>query len=138
MRNWSNNPWVDAPSQSYISLQLWRKWLFNDPLNTFYLQLYGVVYMVHHHSDGERRNLLPPLHGIPFQLAARDLLYATDRISHTSLCYTSSRKWMSNFTNFNQFVINPLTWSIYRMFMPLTEQTNHTAILKVVKFHYYF
>ena len=28
--------------------------LFNDTLNTFYLRLYGVVYMVKDHSDSER------------------------------------------------------------------------------------
>ena len=28
--------------------------LFNDALNTFYLRLYGVTYMVKHHSDTER------------------------------------------------------------------------------------
>ena len=30
------------------------KVLFNDALNTFYLRLYGVVYMVKDHSDSER------------------------------------------------------------------------------------
>ena len=34
--------------------------LFNDALNTFYLQLYGVIYMVKDHSDSERGNLLLP------------------------------------------------------------------------------
>ena len=29
--------------------------LFNEALNTFYLQLYGVRYMVKDHSDSERR-----------------------------------------------------------------------------------
>ena len=33
--------------------------LFNDALNTFYLQLYGVGHMVKDHSDSERGNLLP-------------------------------------------------------------------------------
>ena len=42
--------------------------LFNDTLNTFYLQLYGVGHMVKDHSDSERGNLLPPL-------AVRDVLY---------------------------------------------------------------
>ena len=32
--------------------------LFNDGLNTFYLRLYGVVYMVKDHSDSDRGNLL--------------------------------------------------------------------------------
>ena len=34
--------------------------LFNDALNTFYLRLYGVIYMVKDHSDSERGNLLLP------------------------------------------------------------------------------
>ena len=32
--------------------------LFNDTLNTFYLQLYGVGHMVKVHSDSERGNPL--------------------------------------------------------------------------------
>ena len=34
--------------------------LFNDTLNTFYLWLYGVRYMVKNHSDSEKGNQLPP------------------------------------------------------------------------------
>ena len=34
--------------------------LFNDTLNTFYLRLYGVGYMVKDHSDSEKGNPLPP------------------------------------------------------------------------------
>ena len=34
--------------------------LFNDALNTFYLRLYGVRYMVKDHSDSEKGNPLPP------------------------------------------------------------------------------
>ena len=41
-----------------------RNVLFNDALNTFYLRLYGVRHMVKDHSDSERGNLLPPLHGL--------------------------------------------------------------------------
>ena len=33
--------------------------LFNDTLNTFYLQLYGIRHMVKDQSDSERGNLLP-------------------------------------------------------------------------------
>ena len=39
------------------------KVLFNDALNTFYLQLYVVGHMVNDHSDSERGNPLPP-HGL--------------------------------------------------------------------------
>ena len=44
--------------------------LFNDPLNTFYLRLYGVGHLVKDLSD---RNPLPPLHGL---LHGLDLLQA--------------------------------------------------------------
>ena len=61
--------------------------LFNDALNTFYLRLYGVTYMVKDHSDSERGNI-----GFCFRLAARVLLYASshrqDNTYH-GLCYTS-------------------------------------------------
>ena len=44
--------------------------LFNDALNTFYLWIYSVGYMVKYHSDRERGKPLPP-HGLSFRLAAR-------------------------------------------------------------------
>ena len=37
-----------------------RNVLFNDALNTFYLQLYGVRHMVKDHSDSEKGNPLQP------------------------------------------------------------------------------
>ena len=37
--------------------------LFNNAVNTFYLRLYGVGYMVKDHPDSKRGNLLP-LHGV--------------------------------------------------------------------------
>ena len=64
-----------------------RNVLFNDALNTFYLQLYGVRHMVKDHSDSEKGNPLPP-----HRLTARVLLYAPshrqDNTYH-GLCYTS-------------------------------------------------
>ena len=46
--------------------------LFNNALNTFYLQLYGVGHVVKDHSDSERENLLPPpLHGLIFLISSR-------------------------------------------------------------------
>ena len=37
----------------------WKEmFLFNDALNTFYLRLYGIGYIVNNHSDSERGNLL--------------------------------------------------------------------------------
>ena len=52
-------------------LQVWKgNVLFNDTLNTFYLQLYGVRHMVKDHSDSERGNLLPP-HGLLFSIDSK-------------------------------------------------------------------
>ena len=42
--------------------------LFNDALNTFYLRLYGLRYMVKDHSDSEKGNPLPP-HGLLFPIS---------------------------------------------------------------------
>ena len=50
--------------------------LFNDALNTFYLQLYGVRHMVKDHSNSERGNPLPP-HGLLFPISSKVLLYAS-------------------------------------------------------------
>ena len=44
--------------------------LFNDALNTFYLQLYGIRHMVKDHSVSERGNLLPP-HGLLFSINSK-------------------------------------------------------------------
>ena len=44
--------------------------LFNDTLNTFYLQLYGVRHMVKDHSDSKRGNPLPP-HGLLFTINSK-------------------------------------------------------------------
>ena len=52
--------------------------LFNDALNTFYIQLYGIRYMVKGHSDNERGN---PLHGLLFPISSKG--------SFICLCYTS-------------------------------------------------
>ena len=52
--------------------------LFNDTLNTFYLQLYGVGHMVTDHSDSEKGNPLPP-HGLLSPFSSKG--YFTDRIT---------------------------------------------------------
>ena len=44
--------------------------LFNDVINTFYLWLYGVRYMVKDHSDSERGNLLL-LHRLLFPINSK-------------------------------------------------------------------
>ena len=47
--------------------------LFNDALNTFYLQLYGVGHMVKDHSDSERGNPLPP-HRLLFPINSKGFI----------------------------------------------------------------
>ena len=68
-----------------------RNVLFNDALNTFYLQLYGVRHMVKDHSDSEKGNPLPP-HRPLFPINSKVFLYASshrqDNTYH-GLCYTS-------------------------------------------------
>ena len=54
--------------------------LFNDALNTFYLQLYGVRHMVKDHSDSERGNPLPP-HGMLLWINSKFFFICT--IKHT-------------------------------------------------------
>ena len=50
--------------------------LFNDALNTFYLRLYGVRYMLMDHSDSEIGNLLPP-HGLLFSINSKGSFICT-------------------------------------------------------------
>ena len=65
---------------------------FNNALNTYYLQLYGIGHMVKDHSDSERGNLLPTLHGLILSISS-NLFYVhschrQDSTYH-SFCYTS-------------------------------------------------
>ena len=50
--------------------------LFNDALNTFYLQLYGVRHMVKDHSDSETGNPQPP-HGLLFPINSKGSFICT-------------------------------------------------------------
>ena len=50
--------------------------LFNDALNIFYLQLYGVGHMVKDHSDSERENPLPP-QGLLFPISSKGSFICT-------------------------------------------------------------
>ena len=64
--------------------------LFNDTLNTFYLQLYGVRHMVKDHSDSKKTRCRHM--GYSFRLTARVCLYAPSHrqdSTYHSLCYTS-------------------------------------------------
>ena len=62
---------------------------FNNTLNTFYLWLYGVRHMVKDHSDSERGNPLPPLHGLLFPIS-KDYFICTipDRVVHITAFVT--------------------------------------------------
>ena len=51
--------------------------LFNDALNTFYLQLYGVRHMVKDHSDSEKGNPLPP-NGLLFLISSKGSFICTN------------------------------------------------------------
>ena len=51
--------------------------LFNDALNIFYLRLYGVRHMVKDHSDSEKGNPLPPLHGLLFSISSKGSFICT-------------------------------------------------------------
>ena len=50
--------------------------LFNDALNTFYLQLYGVRHMVKDHSDSEKGNALSP-HRVLFSINSKGSFICT-------------------------------------------------------------
>ena len=64
--------------------------IFNDALNTFYLQLYSITHMVKDHSDSEREETRCRHMGYSFQLATRVLYmrHPTDRITHTTAFVT--------------------------------------------------
>ena len=54
--------------------------LFNDALNTFYLQLYGVGHMVKDHSDSKRRSQNRDLNPVPTSPLTNDLVTAPSRL----------------------------------------------------------
>ena len=49
--------------------------LFNDPLNTFYLRLYGVAHMVKDHSDSKRKPAAA--HGLHFPISSKGSFICT-------------------------------------------------------------
>ena len=59
-----------------------RDVLFNDALNTFYLQLYGVRHMVKDHSDSQKRNSLPP-HRLLLSINSKGSFICTIPQTHT-------------------------------------------------------
>ena len=80
---------------SYKRLQIRKKEnvLFNDALIAFLLtQLYGVGHMIKNHSNSERGNPLPPLHGLLIPISSKGSLYAPSNrqdSTYHDLCYTS-------------------------------------------------
>ena len=107
--------WKNAEPRSYILLcripKEGRKCLFNNTLNTFYLQLYGIRYMVKDHSDSEKGNPLPP-HRLLFPINSKGsfICLRQDNIYH-SLCYTSrgALAGMRNRSMSPPWGINPMT-----------------------------
>ena len=95
-----------------------RKCLFNDALNTFYLWLYSIRYIVNVHLDSERGNPLLPLHRLLFVISSKDLLYAPslrqDSTCH-GLCYTSCERLtgMRNASVGPPWGIDPKEWMLY-------------------------
>ena len=67
-------PDSDIFSNKYIRKE--ENVLFNDTLNIFYLQLYGVKHIVKDHSDSERGNPLPP-HGLLFPISSKGSFICT-------------------------------------------------------------
>ena len=63
------SPWSSLEMLTYSGRKKGNV-LFNDALNTFYLQLYGVRHMVKDHSDSEKGNPLPP-HRLLFPISSK-------------------------------------------------------------------
>ena len=68
--------------------------LFNDALNTFYLQLYGVRHMVKEHSDSERGNPLLP-YGLLFPISSKGSFICTiiKEVSHGAVGHRINPLW---------------------------------------------
>ena len=64
----------DSTSQPLLGRK--EMFLFNDTLNTFNLQLYGIGSMVKNHSDGGSGNLLPP-HGLLLPITSKGYFICT-------------------------------------------------------------
>ena len=65
--------------------------LFNDTFNTFYLWLYSIGHMAKNHSDNDRGNQLPLLHGLFLLISSKGPFYMhcpAQDITY-SFCYTS-------------------------------------------------
>ena len=69
--------------------------LFNDALNTFYLRLYGVRYMVKDHSDSEKGYPLPP-HRLLFPINSEGSFICTIPQTGPLLHQSWSTGWNEN------------------------------------------
>ena len=69
--------------------------LFDNAINTFYLQLYGIRHMVKNYSDSERENPLPPLHELLFPISKKGsfICIIIDRIVYTMAIVTPIVKY---------------------------------------------
>ena len=88
----------DVPGFDHLNVEITTKWiegnvLFNSALNTFYLWLYGVRYMVKDHSESKRGNMLPPLHaqGIFYMYDPVDRIVHTTAMEPTTHCIVTKR-----------------------------------------------
>ena len=63
-----------VPHQTFVKME--GNVLFNDALNTFYLQLYGVRHMVKKHSGSEKGNPLSP-HRLLFPINSKGSFICT-------------------------------------------------------------
>ena len=69
--------------------------LFNDALNTFYLQLYGIRHMIKDQLSSDSGNLLIPLHKLLFfRLTARVLLYASSHRQDSTFVTPVVEHWL--------------------------------------------
>ena len=50
---------------------------FNNTVNTFYLRLHGVKYMVKEQSNSTRGKLMMPLHGLLFSISSKGSFIGT-------------------------------------------------------------
>ena len=64
---WRIDPKTDCRRSTTDLLLAPSKWKTKE---VFYLRLYGVGHMVQDHSDSERGNPLPPLHGLLFSISS--------------------------------------------------------------------
>ena len=87
--------------------------LFNDILNTFYVWLYGVGYMLKVHLDSKCGNPRPPLYGLLFPISSKgSFIYTLDRIAHTMAFVTyhgSLEQEIAQWVHHERLIMTPIT-----------------------------